>query len=146
MSQEVSFNSVRYAVQNALDDAFPDIPITGEEIPQGLEAPYFYVRLVEPGHKQELGRRFGRRHPFVIRYFAVNRENDAMYTMADSLTAALARITVGGRPCAGLDMRFKIENEVLYFWVTYALKVWEQRPSDSAMETLEQHGGIKDES
>jgi len=142
---QVSFNSVRYAVHSALDDTFPDIPISGEEIPQGLEAPYFYVRLLEPGHTRELGRRFKRRHPFVIRYFAVNRENEAMYTMAEQLTAALASITAGGRPCAGQDIRFQIENEVLYFWVTYSLYVWAPRPGDPAMETLEQHGGIKHE-
>ncbi len=142
---QVSFNSVRYAVHVALDAAFPDIPISGEEIPQGLEAPYFYVRLLEPGHTRELGRRYKRRHPFVIRYFAVDRKNDAMYSMAEQLTAALARILVGGRPCDGLDMRYEIKNEVLYFWVTYSLFVWEPRPYDPAMETLEQHGGIKDE-
>ncbi|MFB9273379.1 phage tail terminator family protein [Cohnella cellulosilytica] len=145
MSQEVSFNSVRYAVHAALDAAFPDIPVSGEEIPQGLEAPYFYVRLLEPGHTRELGRRYKRRHPFVVRYFAVDRQNDAMYAMAEQLTEVLASITVGGRPCAGNDIRYQIENEVLYFWVTYSLLVWQQWPDDPAMETLEQHGGIKDE-
>ncbi|WP_378127449.1 phage tail terminator family protein [Cohnella boryungensis] len=145
MSQ-VSFNSVRYAVHAALDDTFPEIPISGEEIPQGLEAPYFYVRLLEPGHTRELGRRYKRRYPFVIRYFAIDRQNDAMYSMAEQLTEALERITVGGCPCDGHDIRFQIENEVLYFWVTYSLFVWKPRPDDPKMETLEQHGGIKDES
>lgn len=143
--EEVSFNSVRYAVHSVLDAAFPSIPISGEEIPQGLEAPYFYVRLLEPGHTRELGRRYKRRHPFVVRYFAVDRKNDAMYAMAEQLTEALTSITVGGRPCAGHDIRFQIENEVLYFWITYSLLVWRQRADDPKMETLEQHGGIKDE-
>ncbi|GJM73003.1 hypothetical protein HMSSN036_52190 [Paenibacillus macerans] len=39
--QQVTFNIVRYAVHDALDAAFPDIRIMGEEIKQGLNPPCF---------------------------------------------------------------------------------------------------------
>ncbi|GAC42278.1 phage tail terminator family protein [Paenibacillus popilliae] len=137
---EVTINDVRYAVHNALDAAFPDIPISGEEIKQELNPPRFFVRLLEPAHTQELGRRFRRNHPFVIRYFAPDRANEDMYSMAERLMAATKWIMVGGRQCPGHGMRFQIVDEVLHFFVTYSVLVWEHQADDPKMQTLKQEG------
>jgi hypothetical protein len=142
MSQ-VTINDVRYAVNDALDNAFPDVPIAGEEIKQNLDPPCFFVKLLEPAHTQELGRRFRRDHPFVVHYFSPGRENNDMYAIAERLTDALQRIEVGGRPAIGTGMRFEIVDEVLYFYVTYQFRVWAPASDDPTMQTLEQDGGIK---
>ncbi|MFK4171047.1 DUF6838 family protein [Paenibacillus lautus] len=141
---QVTFNDVRYAVQAALDTAFPSIPISGEEIKQHLDPPRFFVRLLKPAHTQELGRRYRRDHPFVVRYFAPERSNDDMYDMAEQLTDALKWITVGGRNWPGRGMDFQIIDEVLHFFVTYSLLVWEQPPDDPKMQKLEQEGYVHD--
>jgi hypothetical protein len=138
----VTYNHVRYALNAALDTAFPTIPLSGEEIKQELDPPHFFVRLLEPDHTQELGQRYRRDHPFVVRYFSAKRTNEEMYDMAEQLTSALKRITVGGRQCQGQGMRFQIVDEVLHFFVTYSLLVWEQLPNDPAMKILEQEGKI----
>lgn len=139
---QVTFNNVRYAVNAALDAAFPDIPVSGEEIKQDLDPPRFFVRLLEPAHTQELGRRYKRNFPFVIRYFSPVQFNDDMYDMAEHLTAALGWIEIGGRQWPGQGMRFQIVDEVLHFFVTYSLLVWEQVPDDPTMQTLEQEGFV----
>lgn len=141
---EVTYNDVRYAVHAALDTAFPAIPISGEEIKQNLDPPRFFVRLLEPAHKQELGRRYRRGHPFVIRYFAPTRSNDEMYAMAEQLTTVLMWINVGGRRCPGQKIYFQIIDEVLHFFVTYNLLVWEQPPNDPKMQTLVQEGYVNE--
>lgn len=138
---QVTINSVRYAVNAALDAAFPDIPVSGEEIKQLLDPPRFFVRLLEPAHTQELGRRYRRYFPFVVRYFAPERDNDDMYDMAELLASALKWIDVGGR-VTGIGMRFQIVDEVLHFFVTYSLLVWEQPPNDPKMQELDQEGFI----
>lgn len=125
MAEQVTFNDVRYAVNEALDAAFPDIPVSGEEIKQNLDPPRFFVRLLEPAHTHELGRRFRRDHPFVVRYFAPGRANADMYDMAERLTTALKWITVVGRQWPGRGMSFQIIDEVLHFFVTYSFLVWE---------------------
>jgi len=140
----VTINDVRYAVHAALDAMFPDIPISGEEIKQNLDPPRFFVRLLEPAHTQELGRRYRRDHPFVVRYFAPERANADMYDMAEQLTTALKWITVSGRPCPGQDMRFQIVDEVLHFFVSYTFLVWEEEPEAPMMQELEQEAGIHD--
>lgn len=137
---QVTINSVRYAVNAALDAAFPHIPVSGEEIKQNLDPPRFFVRLLEPAHTQELGRRYKRDLPFVIRYFTTS--NDDRYAMAELLTSALKWIDIGGRQWPGQGMRFQIVDEVLHFFVTYSLLVWGQAPDDPTMQTLEQEGFV----
>jgi hypothetical protein len=139
---QVTINDVRYAVNAVLDAAFPNIPIAGEEIKQNLDPPRFFVRLLEPAHSQELGQRYRRDLPFVVRYFSPERVNDDMYDMAEQLTAALKWITIGARQWPGQGMRFQIVDEVLHFFVTYSLLLWEQPPSDPQMQTLEQEENI----
>lgn len=139
----VTINDVRYAVHTALDTAFPDNAIMGEEIKQGLNPPCFFVRLLEPSHDQELGRRFIRYHPFVVRYYAPERTNADMYDMAEKLTAALQWITVVDRPIRGTGMRFEIVDEVLHFFVNYKFHVWAQKPEYPAMQKLDVEEGLK---
>lgn len=141
---EVTINDVRYAVQVALDDAFPDIEVSGEEIKQDLDAPHFFVRLLEPGHTKELGRRYRRDHPFVVRYFSPDRSNNDMYNMGEKLTSVLEWITVGGRVWPGQQMRAEIINEVLHFFVSYNLLVWSRPPEAPHMQTLEQEEYVYD--
>lgn len=139
----VTINDVRNAVNAALDSAFPNIPIAGEEIKQGLTPPYFFVKPLELEHTQELGRRFYRYHPFDVHYFAPDRRNEGMYAMAERLTEALQWIEVADRPVRGSGMRFEIVDEVLHFFVEYNFHVWAPQPDDPTMQTLDVEGGIK---
>jgi len=141
--QPVTINDARRAVNAAIDAAFPDIPISGEPIPQNLAPPYFFVKLLEPAHTRELGRRYLRVHPFDVHYFAPGRENADMYDMADRLTAALQQISVVGRVVHGTGMRFQVVDEVLHFFVTYSFHVWAPKPEDPAMQTLNVREGVK---
>lgn len=143
MQLQVTINDVRYAVHAALDAAFPDIAISGEEIKQNLDPPCFFVRLLEPAHEQELGRRYFRIHPFVVRYYAVDRTNDDMYDMAERLTSALQWIAVGDRPVRGIGMRFEIVDEILHFFVEYNFHVFAPRPDQPSMQALDVQEGLK---
>jgi hypothetical protein len=140
---QVTINDVRYAVHAVLDAAFPDIPIMGEEIKQNLKPPCFFVKLLEPAHTQELGRRFFRYHPFDVHYFAPDRSNDDMYDMVEQLTTALQWIEVGGRKVRGTDMRFQVIDEVLHFFVEYNFHVWTPKPDDPTMASLDVQEGLK---
>ncbi|GKU79860.1 DUF6838 family protein [Paenibacillus sp. L3-i20] len=136
MSQ-VTFNEVRYAVHAALDVAFPLMPIFDEEIKQGLKPPGFFVKLLEPSHSHELNNRYMRYHPLDIHYFADGRKNDDMYAMGEQLTSVLELINIGGRSCAGKNMRIVIIEDVLHFFVDYNFKVWRKEPQYPLMQTLE---------
>ncbi|MNP64613.1 hypothetical protein D3C76_1601230 [compost metagenome] len=100
------------------------------------------MRLLEPAHTQELGRRYRRDLPFVVRYFSLGRANEDMYDMAEQLTSVLKWITVGGRQVPGQDMSFQIVDEALHFFVSYSMLVWEHEPEQPKMQTLEQEGDV----
>lgn len=141
--QKVTYNDVRYAVHEALDAAFPKIPIAGEEIKQGLKPPCFFVRFLEPEHSKEVGRRYKRYHPVVIRYFDENKKNVAMYEMAEKLSSALEWIEVKGMKTRGIGMRFEIVDEVLHFFVEYNFHVLKPKDPAEKMGRLEQEGRLK---
>jgi len=69
-----------------------------------------------------------------------------MYSMAEQLAAALKWITVGGRRWPGQGMSFQIIDEVLHFFVTYSLLVWERPPDAPKMRILIQEGFIHGDS
>ncbi|MBN2980117.1 phage tail terminator family protein [Cohnella algarum] len=133
---QVTINDVIYAVNAALDTAFPDIPIANEEIKQNLDPPRFFVRLLEPAHTQELGRRYRRDMPFVVRYFSPERANEDMYDKAERLTSALEWITIGGRPWPARGMHFEIVDEVLHFFFSLSFIVWIREPEAPKMQEL----------
>ncbi|MCR8658957.1 phage tail terminator family protein [Paenibacillus endoradicis] len=135
---QVTINDVRYAVNDALELAFPDIPVSNEEIGEVIDSPYFYVRLLEPTLTQELGRRYKRNLPFVIRYFGSDHTSDEWYEMGEKLTTALKWITVAEAQYLGQGMSFQIVDEVLQFFVTFSMLVYAQQPNDAKMQRLEQ--------
>lgn len=139
---QITINDVRYAVRTALDAMFPDIPVLDEELEQTPAPPYFFVRLLQSVHTQELSNRYRREYPFVVRYYAAERTNEAMYNMAEQLTTVLKSITVGGQQSSGQGMYFEIVDRVLHFYATYSLLVWEQQPEAAKMQTLKQEGFV----
>lgn len=139
----ISINDVRHVVIRSLEEAFPNIQVSGEKIEPLLDPPRFFVQLLEPSHTQELGRRYRRNHPFVIRYVSPNGTNDEMYAMAEQLTTVLRQITVGGGAVVGTGMKFEIVDQVLHFHVNYTFLVWDEKPNDSMMGTLDQEGYVR---
>jgi len=137
---QITVNDVRYAVRTALDAMFPDIPVLDEELVETPAPPSFLVRLLKSVHTQELSNRYRRDYSFVVRYYSTERTSEAMYNMAEQLTSVLKWITIGGQKYSGRGMYFEIVDEVLHFYVTYSLLVWERQPEAPKMQTLKQEG------
>jgi len=125
-----------------LDTAYPGIPVSGEAVNPEFDPPHFFVELLESSHVQELGRRYRRAYPFVIRYISLVRTNDEMYAVAEQLTSVLQSILIGDRKYPGQNMRFQIIDEVLHFFVDYHMFVWNAAPDDPKMHTFELNEGV----
>ena len=134
---QITINDVRYAVHTALELAFPNIPVSSEENVQIIDPPHIYVRLLEPTLIQELGRRYRRNLPFVIRYFAADSSSAELYELGEKLTAAMKSIAVAEAQYLGQGMSFQIVDEVLHFFVTYSMLVYDERSNDAKMRELE---------
>ena len=139
----ISINDVQHAVISALEEAFPGIPVFGEGTSQASNPPCFVVRLLESSHIQELGRRYRRNYPFVVRCYSANGTDEQLYAMAEQLITALKLITASGTATVGTGMKFEIVDEVLHFYVAYNFLVWEAKPDTPMMGTLDQEGYVR---
>jgi hypothetical protein len=82
-----------------------------------------------------LNRRYLRVLPFEVLYYT---ETDSeRIAMAEQLAGVLETIRVNDRPLIGTNMSWKVEEEVLHFFVTYRMHVWKQQPDDPLMQTLQ---------
>ncbi|RXZ84706.1 hypothetical protein EBB07_01410 [Paenibacillaceae bacterium] len=138
--QQVTISHVQDAVKQAIETAYPDIPVVNGEITEPAEPPRFFIGLAESRHTKELGRRFLQRSAFVIRLVSPEGESSLLYDAAEQLKETLGWIDVGGSPLPGTDMRFEAANHVLQFYVTYSMLLWEKAPDEPLMGSISQEG------
>lgn len=145
----VTVNSISDGVIAALDSYFPDIPVMGERIKQGLddgmdiEEPCFFVKLLTTGQTALLGPRSRRSQTFDIHYFAEGNRNRSMHDMAEMLYEHLEWITVDGVKYRGTAMNHEIVNEILHFNVDYKYHVVRVSEPDPDMQMMKQEVNAK---
>ena len=126
----------RQEVIKKLDSLYSDIPIYGEEVPQGFKEPSFFVKILTGSHDREFNVRYKRSYSFNIHYFEeTNKECEAMakqlYENMEYLSNNVAR---------GFNMHHETVNRVLHFFVDYSvflIKEIEQYPKMSTLEVDE---------
>ncbi|WP_138751804.1 phage tail terminator family protein [Paenibacillus sinopodophylli] len=147
----VTVNSIRDGLIAALDTHFPDIPILGEEIKQGLdggfdiEEPCFFVKQIIMQQNALLGPRSQRSQTFDIHFFADDNKNRSMHNMAEHLYEHLEWIVVDGVKYRGTGMNHEIVNEIMHFNIDYKLHVVRQQAQDPTMQTMKQEVRIHGE-
>lgn len=139
---QVTINDVRLSVKSSLEAAFSTIPVWSERLNQEQNLSYFFVQLLNTTHTQELGRRFRRVMPFKVEYHLANATNQALYDMGERLSGTLKQIVVADRQYMGQNIKFEIVEQVLCFYVTYSMLVWDQEVQAPIMQSLEQEGNI----
>jgi hypothetical protein len=139
---QISINDVRHAVIQTLLNAFPLIPVSGDDIKQQLDPPCFYVKLLESTHRLEPGNRYHRDFPFLILYSGTDGNED-LYDVAEQLTSALQVIALEGYQFNGANMKHHIVDGALQFNVDYSCTVTKDMPNHPRMMQLHQTGGIK---
>lgn len=134
-------NSVLDSVIATLKQNFPDIGTYSEESGQGLEEPYFYVKLFSVSQNQLLGQRYLRNHSFDIHYFAGS--NLALHEMAEQLYDKLELISLDGGLVRGRGMRHEIVDGVLHWFVAYNFHVMRSVEPDPLMQSMKQEGYLR---
>jgi len=140
---DISTIDFRHALNAAISSKFPDAALTEEELSQSVTSPSFHMKLQEPGHVQELGRRYLRTYPVLVSFYDPAAGTDELYGIADELTNLLMLVLVKDRPVRGTAMRFDIVDGILLFQAEYKLHVWAARSSIPAMQALDTQEAIK---
>jgi len=110
-----------------------------------LKEPCFFIQLVNPVNRRELGRRFFRENFFVVQFFPKSRDapKAECYQMQDDLFLALEYITVDGDLLRGIRMRGEFSDGVLSFFINYNMYVMltdEQTPMEEIEKTITTKG------
>ena len=134
----VTVSSVREGVKTALNQHFPEINVYGEEQDQGLEKPYFYVKLLSAAQKQLSGQRYQRKYTFEIQYFPAAQESTD--ETAEGLYEKMELITAGGSLVRGSGMRHELVDGVLHWFADYDFQILRSVEPDPLMQSLQQEG------
>ncbi|MHB8075101.1 phage tail terminator family protein [Desulfosporosinus fructosivorans] len=137
----ITINMVRDSVMTTLKQHFPNLNVYGEEHDQGLEEPYFYVKLLPVTQNQLLGQRYQRNHSFDIHYLA--GANEALHDMAEQLYDKLELISLDGSPVRGTGMRHEIVDGVLHWFVAYNFQVMRSVEAEPLMQSMKQEGYLR---
>lgn len=123
---------------HTLGEVFPKHRIYREQVKQ-IKRPAFFVRNLETVQTKCIGNLYKRQCSFVIR---CHLEEDALSNyeeltqIADKLYSSLEFMEFNGEKLRGCEMKHRIEDNVLQFFLTCRQSIKKQE-IDSVMEELE---------
>ncbi|MNV23495.1 hypothetical protein D3C71_1145080 [compost metagenome] len=142
---EITVDKILGGVILALSNLFPGRDVYAEKIPQGFEAPCFFVKLLTGSQGKELGRRFRRSHAFDIHFFPVGQDyNKEGHRMADRLYEGLLSIPIEGALYRVTNTSHEVVDDVLHFFCDINYRVVAEAPRYPKMKTLTEEGFIRD--
>ncbi|SCY93294.1 phage tail terminator family protein [Alkaliphilus peptidifermentans] len=138
-----SYNSLCDGIMAVLNSQFPNNEVFDEEVIEGANPPYFYVKMLKGNEIKELNGRYRRVYSFVIYYHTPDKNNRAMNNVAEELYNITEHIEIDGRKLRGVGMKHEIIEGALNFFVEYSFFVYRQQEATTKMGILEEKGGIK---
>lgn len=124
------------AISRKLDEV-ADIPIYVDKIPQELQAPCFYIKLLRPTDNVFFDKRYYRTQLFNVHYFPSTEDNSELWDMSDKLMNALEYVELDGEPIRGTSMSSELVDYVLHVSVNYNFFYYKDREPEEYMENLE---------
>lgn len=138
-------NELAAAVARALNGAFGEgYAIYQNEVPQGSTRPCFFLKVLEPGLKPLLGRRFRLVAPMDIQLFPETEgDNQALMEAGERMLPALRLVELeGGDLVRGTGLGWHVEDGVLHAAVSYAMVLTETGTAET-METMRVERGVR---
>ncbi|WP_101772331.1 phage tail terminator family protein [Peptostreptococcus faecalis] len=130
------------AVSIQIDSYFEDISIYADENKQDFDEPCFFISLIHSMKNRMLGGRQERSYPLDIKYFDEKASISELNEIGDYLYEALDLLDVEGKLIRGIDMEYKIVDNVLHFFVTYPAVLEYEKEKVDKMESLEHEIGV----
>lgn len=116
-----------------------------EKIPQKFTPPCFFVKILKPTQEHLLGSRYSREYPLVIHYFDEQDSVEELAKMGDTLSMTLEYIDTAQGKVRGADISWEIQDDVLFFYITYHVFLLKDIPQVPTMAVLEQKESLKKE-
>lgn len=139
-------NSTMESISISLNVEFGDkYKIYREAKKQGLKEPCFFIQCLNPTKRLFFRNRYFRQNQFCIQYFPKDElhGNEECYAVAERLLSCLEWLTVNGDSVMGAQMKYKIIDGVLHFFVNYDMFVYKVAESVPVMEEVSSETHVK---
>lgn len=125
-------------ISSTLADAFPDAEIYKEN-EGSMDTPAFTILQINNSQLKKVGNRYKREYNFQIVHvpdFNITTDYVRLSEVAEKLYEALEYMEYEGEKLRGLDMKFRIEDNTLSFFITIKTQHY-RKIEDNKMENLE---------
>lgn len=130
-------NEIITGISQAIFSEFGDsCKIYDENVKQGFKEPCFFIAQISSSESQRLGSRYHRPSLWDIHYFPKNGRAEAR-EVGERLLCALEYIELPDGPVRGTKMEYRLEDDVLHFFVNYDLFIYKVTEPDENMDDLE---------
>lgn len=116
-----------------------------EKAGQDVKAPYFSIQCLDSSRELFRGKRYHSHNQFGIRYVPLSQEdrNGECYSVLDRLYPCLEYIQAG-RLVRGTQMRGKVADGILEFFVQYDCFVYEAEEEEPGICDMTIHTDVKE--
>ena len=125
-------------ISSALAEAFPDATIYKENEGK-METPAFTILQYNNAQSKKVGNKYKREYNFQIVYvpdFSTTTDYVRLSEVGEKLYEVLEHMTCEGEKLRGLDMKFRIEDNTLSFFITIKTQHY-RKIVGNKMENLE---------
>lgn len=144
---EVTGDTVISAISVKLHSSFSPSPnIYKDQVEQGLVKPCFFVSCITQQQERIAKNWFKRTASMLIRFHPTETTDkysqcrtvgEKLLDVLESINLPNSMINYPSLPCWGRDLEYKIQDEVLLFYVTYDFKVKRELVEEARMTELE---------
>lgn len=125
-----------HGIAESIDNVFKDYEIYEDEIEQGLDTPCFLISEIDNSLNLVLGNRYQSSHSFDIHYFPKENHAGEMHQVSDALFGALEYIHTEEGLIMGRNLRSKIQDGVLHFFVDYEFFAFKEAKKEEPMQEM----------
>ena len=123
-------------IVEALDTAF-GYPVHIDGVEQELTPPCFLVEKVQGGQKKELGSRYKNSNYFDIKYLTeTEKPMLEILGVEEKLYDCMEYIEIDGSPTKGTDLKGRVIDGVLHFFVNYNFHVFKKTQQEEPMQKI----------
>lgn len=133
-------NKMYAGIAARLEELFSPRPIIYfDNLPQGFQAPCFFVKLIQAECKQKLWNRYEMKLDFDVMYYPESEQEDnveELNSVAFKLIYGLEYVTLENAPLRGREISSRVTDDVLHFSISYEFFVTKEMPMSPLMEKL----------
>ena len=136
---------IKNGIIAALADKYTEVPVYGDEVPQGFLQPAFFVLATGAAAAKETGRRRRLGADFKVQYFPAEglSRNEEMYDAGDALIELFEYVDTEDGALRPKGAKYEIADGVLNFYISFKWFALEDEEDETVLAAIGVTGELK---